>query len=137
VRCPYTMDPHDLEVLNSWILDLDTWFDYNLIPKDEKVPFTKLKLTRLAKLLVAEHATNQNPITTWIGLVEALSLFLSFQLQTRYEHQVASPMSRIQHACKSTSTSSTSCEFFSTSLIQLTNLSSSLKVDCRNICIMS
>jgi hypothetical protein len=34
----------------------------------------KLKLMGLAKLLVAECILNQNPFTTWDGLVEALSL---------------------------------------------------------------
>jgi hypothetical protein len=56
------------------ILDMDTWFDYNMILGDEKVTFSKLNLVGHAKLLVVEREANQNPITTWIGILEALSL---------------------------------------------------------------
>jgi hypothetical protein len=71
-----------------------------LILKNEKVPFAKLKLIGLAKLLVAEHATNQNPITTWIRILEALNLnFYPSSYKIGYEFQVALPTKRIQHAC--------------------------------------
>jgi hypothetical protein len=61
-------------VRDNWILNLDTWFNCDLILEDEKVPFTKLNLTGIAKLLVAECVENQNSITTWTRLMESLCL---------------------------------------------------------------
>ena len=48
--------------------------DDNQIPNNDKVPFAKSKLTSLARMLIVEHPTNQSPINTYSGLVEALSL---------------------------------------------------------------
>jgi hypothetical protein len=63
-----------MEVLNRWILDMDIWFDYNMIHRDGKIPLAKLRLARLVNLLVVELVENQNPITSWTRLMEALSL---------------------------------------------------------------
>jgi hypothetical protein len=55
---------------------MDTWFEYNQIFEEDKVPFSKLKITRLVKLLVVERVANRNPITTRSCLVETLTLAL-------------------------------------------------------------
>jgi hypothetical protein len=64
---------------------LDTWFDYNMILEYMKVPFAKLKLKSLAKLLVIEHVANRNPITTWTRLMEALSFMF---YPSSYKHDM-------------------------------------------------
>jgi hypothetical protein len=72
-------------VFNNWILDIEAWFDDKLFRDDDKVSFSKLKFTRLAKLLVADFGVNQNLVTTWMGLMEALSVAF---YPSKYKHDM-------------------------------------------------
>lgn len=67
----------DLEVLENWTLNLDTWIDYNQNPEDEKVPFVKFEVYLcLGKLLLGnvQQIKIQLLLGLYLCLVEALSL---------------------------------------------------------------
>lgn len=62
----------DPEGLHTWILDIETWFTYNETTDVDMVPFAKLKLSNVDKVLIIERKYAQDPITTWNQLVAAL-----------------------------------------------------------------
>ena len=61
-------------MFNNSILDMGTWFEYNLTSNDDEVQFSKLNLIGLSKMFVVKCVTNHNSVAPWTRPVEMLDL---------------------------------------------------------------
>lgn len=64
---PIYKGAHNTNVLNSWIMDMGTWFSFIKMEDEDHFPFSLLKIYGITKMAVLEHH-----FKSWDALVELL-----------------------------------------------------------------